>query len=640
MSSSDPAQLVEAALLALNRQDLETAGRLIDSLAGLDAPLMHLNLCRASLLTAQGRYPEALAALRCELTHFPANTAAQGLFEALNGMLFKVSPPQQGEPSIPVPEYDPSLNRWPAIASRAEQHWPRITIVTPSFNQRDLLEACIHSILSQGYPNLEYIIIDGGSSDGSIDVIRKHQARLAFWRSCPDAGPYAAVQEGFMRSTGEVMGWLNSDDLLCPNGLFVLGEIFRAMPHIEFLSGRRTVFDARGIPSDAEYPLLRVSREEYIYEENLTDPPIYLMQEGTYWRRSLWQRCGATLDLSLRLAADFELWARFLRVAPLYTTAGHIGGFRSHSSEQRSQKFRAEYRRESAVVLHRERALSIPDRDFHHRAPAVVEYPLQPYPTMRQATSDTPRISVVVQALQEGEYLEECLASILTQEWPATDLRVAAPAASRRTLQRLAQYRQYLAEDPIVMGSLTETTEAALVRSSGDILCCINTNCKFHPDSFAVAANIFARWPSVEWISGRTFAWNAQGDLSWISTSPSVYCRRNFVRGNYREPHLQPESVFWRRSLWQRAGGRLDTGLEYAADLELWLRFSRTAELYTVNYPLGGHHHPVEGLWDLEPYRYRREAVRLIEREARIPSPFQDTAPPMPIFSLKQQAQG
>ena len=118
----------------------------------------------------------------------------------------------------------------------------KITIVTPNFNYGETLGATISSVLEAGASDLEYIVLDGGSSDSSVEVIRSFEERLSFWDSHPDEGPYAAINEGFLRSKGQVMGWVNSDDLYLPWTLRVVEEIFEAFPSIEWLMGLPGVF--------------------------------------------------------------------------------------------------------------------------------------------------------------------------------------------------------------------------------------------------------------------------------------------------------------------------------------------------------------------------------------------------------------
>jgi glycosyltransferase involved in cell wall biosynthesis len=125
--------------------------------------------------------------------------------------------------------------------------WPRITVVTPVLNGVRFIEDTIRSIVYQGYPNLEYIVVDGGSTDGTIDIIRKYQKHIAWWTSRRDEGVHDALNTGFAHSTGEIMGWLNASDLLHTSGLFVVGSVFASLPAVSWLTGRPTRLNPDGM---------------------------------------------------------------------------------------------------------------------------------------------------------------------------------------------------------------------------------------------------------------------------------------------------------------------------------------------------------------------------------------------------------
>src|SRR6266540_2247918 len=114
--------------------------------------------------------------------------------------------------------------------------YPRISIITPSFNQGAFLEQAIRSVIVQNYPNLEYVIIDGGSTDNSIEIIKKYEKHLHYWISEKDNGQYDAINKGFAKSSGVIMGWLNSDDMYCPWALKTVSSIFSECPNIEWLT--------------------------------------------------------------------------------------------------------------------------------------------------------------------------------------------------------------------------------------------------------------------------------------------------------------------------------------------------------------------------------------------------------------------
>lgn len=206
-----------------------------------------------------------------------------------------------------------------------DKEFPKISIVTATFNQGTYIEACILSIIEQKYPNLEYIIIDGGSTDNTVDIIKKYEQHITYWISEKDNGLYGALQCGFQKSTGEIMGWLNSDDLLTQNSLFTIADIFFNNPKIRWIQGLPCVADELG---RIVYHRPQRSSKYPFYLKEYREDGIFIQQESTYWRRELWEESGATITEHYRYAGDFELWMRFFKYEVQYTTTALIGAFR------------------------------------------------------------------------------------------------------------------------------------------------------------------------------------------------------------------------------------------------------------------------------------------------------------------------
>jgi glycosyltransferase involved in cell wall biosynthesis len=209
--------------------------------------------------------------------------------------------------------------------AEASARWPRITLVTPVYNGIRYIEETIRSIVYQGYPNLEYIVVDGGSSDGTVDIIRKYEKHISWWISRRDKGVYDALNTGFSRSTGTIMGWLNASDVLHTSGLLVVGSVFASLPSVDWLTGRPTRLNPNGMTVDIR-ELPSWSRYRFLAGANK-----YIQQESTFWRRSLWEKAGGELNASYRDVGDFDLWVRFFRHARLYSVDALIGGYRFHS---------------------------------------------------------------------------------------------------------------------------------------------------------------------------------------------------------------------------------------------------------------------------------------------------------------------
>lgn len=211
--------------------------------------------------------------------------------------------------------------------------WPRLTIVTPSYNQASYIEATIRSVLLQGYPNLEYIIIDGGSDDSAVEIIRKYEPWLAYWVSEKDRGQYHAINKGFAHATGEILAWLNSDDMYLPGGLASAALAMKLERERPWVTGLKAFWDESGKLTRTNRPqkFNRLFIRAGLYEGRRLG---WIQQESCLWSRWLWERSGACLDDQMQFAADYELWRRFAKYASLYQMPVSIAGFRIHSRQK------------------------------------------------------------------------------------------------------------------------------------------------------------------------------------------------------------------------------------------------------------------------------------------------------------------
>jgi glycosyltransferase involved in cell wall biosynthesis len=208
----------------------------------------------------------------------------------------------------------------------------KFSIVTPSFNQGRFLERCMRSVLEQEAAEVEYVVIDGGSADDSVETIQKYSARLAYWTSRPDRGYADALNAGFACTGGEIMGWLNSDDMLTPWALRVAESVFRALPEVQWITTLYPlVIDEDGMVVAARRGEGYNAKAFYRGRNVPLTPGFYtsvIQQESTFWRRGLWERAGGSMDANLTMAGDFDLWARFFRHADLYAVGVPLGCFR------------------------------------------------------------------------------------------------------------------------------------------------------------------------------------------------------------------------------------------------------------------------------------------------------------------------
>ena len=222
--------------------------------------------------------------------------------------------------------------------------YPKITVVTTNLNQGNFLELTIQSVINQGYPNLEYIIIDGKSTDQSVEIIKKYETYLTYWESSKDEGMYHAINKGFGLSTGQIMTYLNSDDLLAPRSLFTIAQIFTDNETISWVNGFQNIIDELGryilvgsIPAWSKY--------HYLLKQFK-----FIQQEGCFWRRDLWDKAGGYINTNYLYASDLELWSRFFVFQKLYYVPTILGSFRRRKG-QKSEVYIAKYLEEAEKIL-------------------------------------------------------------------------------------------------------------------------------------------------------------------------------------------------------------------------------------------------------------------------------------------------
>lgn len=225
-------------------------------------------------------------------------------------------------------------------------HYPSISVVTCSFQQGGYLEQTIRSVIGQDYPKLEYIVIDGGSTDGSVDVIRRHQSALAYWVSEPDRGQTDALIKGFERSTGDICGWLCSDDLLLPGALQAVGDFFSSHPGVMAAYGDALWIDAgsRFLRPKKE---MGFSRFVFLHDHN------YVPQPSMFWRRELYQAVSG-LNPEFDLAMDADLWERFSERTAIAHIPRYLSCMRFYP-EQKTRSRVPDRKREDGIIRRRDR---------------------------------------------------------------------------------------------------------------------------------------------------------------------------------------------------------------------------------------------------------------------------------------------
>jgi glycosyltransferase involved in cell wall biosynthesis len=232
-----------------------------------------------------------------------------------------------------LPPFPPDKAGWPwtqASQPLPEQmpdgsEWPRISIVTPSYNQGEFIEETIRSVLLQGYPNLEYLIIDGGSTDDSLEIIKKYQNYISYWVSETDQGPADAINKGWQKASGKILAYLNSDDAYLPSALATVAETFQNNPDAKVVSGNELKIDKEGL----------VIEKTHITPKNIDRLSLlnlnFISQPATFIEKSTLVLIEG-LDLNIKYTFDFELWLRITRFSCIKIISNVLAVTRWHDN--------------------------------------------------------------------------------------------------------------------------------------------------------------------------------------------------------------------------------------------------------------------------------------------------------------------
>lgn len=258
--------------------------------------------------------------------------------------LSQLPPPPPGRTGWPWDNPEPGLHtRLPAGTL------PRISVVTPSFNQGQFLEETIRSVLLQGYPNLEYIIIDGGSTDHSVEIIRKYAPWLTHWESERDRGQSHAINKGWARVTGDLVSYINSDDIYLEGALRTVAEVWSSQPDVAVIVGAILITDEQSqlrgnpvvprLPSAGPLDLTTLDHDLW-----------FLPQASGFWLLKTLERLGRSVREDLHYSMDRDLYYRSCALGPVKLLPTPLATYRQHSASKTVSQVMKSFRESSAVL--------------------------------------------------------------------------------------------------------------------------------------------------------------------------------------------------------------------------------------------------------------------------------------------------
>ena len=346
-----------------------------------------------------------------------------------------------------LPSPPPGKTGWPCTEESPQlpdtmpdgSPWPRVSIITPSYNQGRFIEETIRSVLLQGYPDLEYIIIDGSSTDGSVDIIRKYEKWLAYWVSERDQGQSDAINKGFARATGEVLAWLNSDDVYLPGAVQEAASALGAHPTAALVYGQCDQCDATGTvllrlgkPFDLDYVLLEMQN--------------VIPQPSAFIRRRAAHQAGP-LNTELYYVMDWDYWLRLAVLGDIQFVDSVWSKYRYYPASKSGNQSSRYYDELFAIYRSFLRRKTLPDHIARLRTAALLRLHLRAasrYYTIGQLAQARRHVLLAMQADWR---------TVLKPEWGR--LLVCA-SVGLAWAKRLARIKQFLTRRLLAFGGNTE----------------------------------------------------------------------------------------------------------------------------------------------------------------------------------------
>jgi glycosyltransferase involved in cell wall biosynthesis len=533
----------------------------------------------AKMLMASGCREESHALCESYLKNFPGDEEIAELLasETVDSTSNTVQSPNAAGESICVTKNEYDDARYSAAA-------PKISIVIPSYNQGEYLEQTICSVLEQRYPNLELVIMDGGSTDGSVEIIRKYEDQLTYWQSEKDKGQYWAINEGFKRTTGEIMAWINSDDKFHSGAFSAIASIFDQQPGISWVTGTPNIMNEKGELSWVCSVPPIYSRKYYLAKKY--DYPNYIQQEGTFWRRTLWEKAGGKLKTSLKMAGDLELWMRFFRHSRLYTTDMLLGCFRQHGG-QKTQNNLQLYRKEALKELNREiTRFKKSNQILPEDAPLIVisnkealcrDYKV-PGSKARETSGSSSSIVVtaIVSTYNSEKFIRGCLDDLELQTI-ADKLEIIVVDSGSEQNERaiVEEFQKRYSNIVYIRTNERETIYSAWNRgvaaAKGKYLTNANTDDRHRPDAFERMVSELEANPDVALVYADSAVTSAENSSFNNAPVEAFFRWPEFnARDLFSDCYIGPHPM-WRRSLHDKYG-LFDAQMKVAGDYEFWLR--------------------------------------------------------------------